>query len=372
MGIGYSIPANYTEEHVKKLKNELDIIKKKEYKGDYIVDIYGSLPYSYIGQTRFPEDIPDISLDTLEWYISKIHKINIPFYFVANNPWSHARERTNEGRNAIFKEIKALIDIGIDGMILANPYLIKLIHDNFPELKITASTNLNITSYNTIKNYIDFGAQYIVFGRDANRNFSLLKKLIQYFSDNLIILANTSCLLFCPLKFYHPLITGQVSMIDINSNNIKITKRDLLDGDFCFKYCMNEIANHPESILKATWIRPEDVIHYEKIGLKFLKIQGRTMSVDDQLSVLRGYFKRKTPNDDLFFIWPNYRESLLKFINNNPSPERTKFNFEIKNSELEKYGFFKYFLSSKKDCREGCDGCHHCKNIFQKISKRNH
>ena len=368
MGIGFSFPANYSKDQITKLK---DILNKKNGTNyaDYIADIYGSLPYSFIGHSRFPKDVPNISIDKLEWYISELHKIKIPFYFVMNNPWSQARERLKVGRALIFKELRSLIDIGIDGVILANPYLIKLIHKNFPELTITTSTNLQISSYIQIKNYIDFGVDYVVLGRDINRNFKLLKKLFKDFSNNLILLANTSCLLFCPLTLYHPLITGHISTLKLNSDikSNKVSEDEIIDEGFCFNYCMDKITTQPESILKSPWIRPEDVIHYEKIGLKFLKIQGRTMKVDDQISLLKGYLKRRTPNDDLFFLWPNFRNRLIKFVQKNPSPERKDYNFQIRNSDLKKNGFFKFFLTSNRDCRKGCAECQHCETVFKKI-----
>lgn len=118
--------------------------------------------------------VPKIDQKQLKWYISELKKLYIPFNFVMNNLWSRGRERNEKGRALIKNEISKLIDIDIEGLILANPYLIRLVRNWFLDIKIAGSINLEISSLNMFKDSLNFCANNVVLGRDITRDFELL------------------------------------------------------------------------------------------------------------------------------------------------------------------------------------------------------
>jgi collagenase-like PrtC family protease len=337
---------------------------------DYISDVYGSTRYSYVGHSRFPWEVPEVSEDALQTYIHQLETVRIPFYFVMNNLWFKSREGNDIGRENITREVRKLIDFGIKGVILANPLLIKFMHEQFSNLTITASINLELTSVSMITEYLKLGADRIVLGRDVTRDFALLRTILPKYGEKIVLLANTSCILFCPLQYYHSLVTGYETLKSIGDDDPKGVDEGNDNPDFCFKYCRGRLLDHPAEILKMPWIRPEDIKHYSAIGLKYLKIQGRTKNVPDQGAILKAYIARKPPQDDFFFLWPNIHKQLNEFLEKNKAPGRKPFNYTIKNSDLDDLMFFKYFLDKTHDCRSGCHDCLHCEKTFNAITSK--
>ena len=125
--------------------------------------------------------------------------------------------------------------------------------------------------------------------------------------------------------------------------------------EYCVNYCLPLIEKHPENILKSTWIRPEDIDKYEKIGVRNFKIQGRTLEPEILLNLIRAYLKRKTPNDNLFYIFPDFTRKY---------PELNK---KFKNSKIDKLNFIEYFFKEKINCSTDCLICNHCENTFNKL-----
>ena len=309
MGVGYSFPANFTEKHVEELEKMQVKMKSRDFNphGDYIENIYGSFPRTILGHARTPGSVPKIDLEASKDYIQAIRKLGINFHFTLNSLWSNEREKSPQLQGKLKSLIGELIDIGVNGFIVANPYLIKKIKEWFQDAFIIASINLKIDSEQLVKRYLEFGAGSIVLDREINRNFKLLGSLLSKYPENLVLLANSTCLLGCPLQTYHSLENGFLSLevddfSDIEKDYYYSISDQIKDENFCFNYCLGEYAQNPELLLKAPWIRPGDLHYYTDIGLKFLKIQGRTMSVKDQISLLSAYPNRKLPVHNLFFI----------------------------------------------------------------------
>jgi len=48
----------------------------------------------------------------------------------------------------------------------------------------------------------------------------------------------------------------------------------------------------PSQLIRSAWIRPEDIRHYEEIGIHEFKLSGRTKTVAWILKCMRAYAKR--------------------------------------------------------------------------------
>ena len=360
MTVKFSIPANFSTEHI----NALSIIsrefnkKEENFKKDYICNVYGSLPISSMGHARASDSVPQIDIDDLSKYVNQLLDLDIPFHYTLNNLWSGGIERTVTGQNIIHKEIENILETGVKGLIIANPYLIKLIKKWFPKAMIIASINLRINSLAKIQFYMDMGVNHIVLDRDINRNFKILESGVKLYKDRLTLLVNSTCHLYCALQDYHTLESGFLSSKTENN-----TKTELLDKNYCFNYCIDKYLNDFVNFLKSPCIIPEYISHYEKIGINHFKIQGRTMSVQDQVNLIKFYFNRETADKDLFSIWPGFKETLLKSSKNEDLIEiekRLKINIDL----LIKISFIENFIDNPNNCRAGCYQCEYCKRKY--------
>ncbi len=339
MAINYDIPMLFSDKYINGLEQILKV------SDDKIKSVYGSARIGTIGQARYSEKIPKLKIVELQKFVAKIHNFKIKFHYTINSPWTDLKERKNQHKTLIINDFKKLTDIGIDAFIIANPYLISLVKENFPNVEIIASINFQTTTAYKFKSLLDYGCSSVVLDRPVNRNVSFLKKLNRY-ANKYSLLVNSTCLFDCPLQQYHANENGYFS----SKNFGNIEKKE-----YCVNYCLPLIEKHPENILKSTWIRPEDISRYEEIGVLNFKIQGRTLEPEILLNLIKAYLERKTPNDNLFYIFPDF------------SRKYPELNKKFKNSKIDKLNFIEYFFKEKINCSTDCLICNHCENTFEKL-----
>jgi hypothetical protein len=109
-------------------------------------------------------------------------------------------------------------------------------------------------------------------------------------------------------------------------------------------------------LLKASWIRPEDLSRYEKLGFSNFKVAGREKGAEWILRAVAAYSDRKYEGllNDL----------IIGFDGMEPFG---KFPVALDNSRLN--GFIDFF--QKKDCRQGCDHCPHCEEWLARAGSFN-
>jgi len=339
MAINYDIPMLFSDKYINGLEQILKV------SDDKIKSVYGSARIGTIGQARYSKKIPKLRIDELQKFVAKIHNFKIKFHYTINSPWTDLKERKSQYKTLIINDFKKLIDIGIDTFIIANPYLISLVKENFPNVEIIASINFQTTTAYKFKSLLDYGCSSVVLDRPVNRNIAFLKKLNEY-ADKYSLLVNSTCLFDCPLQQYHANENGYFS----SENFENIEKKE-----YCVNYCLPLIEKNPENILKSTWIRPEDISKYEKIGVQNFKIQGRTLEPEILLNLIKAYLERKTPNDNLFYIFPDF------------SRKYPELNKKFKNLKIDKLNFIEYFFKEKINCSTDCLICNHCENTFEKL-----
>ena len=339
MAINYDIPMLFSDKYINGLEQILNI------SDDKIKSVYGSARIGTIGQARYSEKIPKLEIEELQNFVEKIHNLKIKFHYTINSPWTDLKERKSQYKTLIIDDFKKLIDIGIDSFIIANPYLISLVKEKFPYIEIIASINFQTTTAYKFKSLLDYGCNSVVLDRPVNRNIAFLRKLKEY-ADKYSLLVNSTCLFDCPLQQYHANENGYFS----SGNFENIEKKE-----YCVNYCLPLIEKNPENILKSTWIRPEDISKYEKIGVRNFKIQGRTLEPEILLNLIKAYLKRKTPNDDLFYIFPGFARKY------------SELNKKFKNSKIDKLNFIDYFFKEKINCSTDCLICNHCEKTFEKL-----
>ena len=131
-------------------------------------------------------------------------------------------------------------------------------HGSIP---IHVSTIAGILNEKDLNKYLDINPACIIPHHDVNRNFSDLTGLINKTSAlgiKIELMLTESCLRRCPFRANHYTKTG--------SNND--------DLEFHLACNTTKIAR-PAEILKANFIRPEDMSIYEDLGVNHFKVTGR-------------------------------------------------------------------------------------------------
>jgi len=306
----------------------------KKYAGKaQITETYGQITSnSIITGGRVIKDLPKIDMDELAEYIEYSKNQRIGFNYSFNGACLNNKEFTKEGINDIVIFVKELSKIGVKSMTISAPSLMSIVQDTVPNMEIKVSIINQVNTVNKLQQYIRAGAQRVVLDETIVRNFSLLKDLAKEADVELI--ANSLCLHDCIYRLHHYNQTAHDSVAH-NKDSIHT---------FYNHKCMLTRSFDAASMLKLCWIRPEDIKHYTKIGIKNFKLQGRhTAYFGDPVKAAECYMKGEFDGNLV---------DLLEFFN---SPYHFKVNLDNKRLD----GFIDFFINDNI-CKANCKACQHC------------
>ncbi|HUX98580.1 MAG TPA: U32 family peptidase [Candidatus Deferrimicrobium sp.] len=330
-------------------------------------DIYGVANHSIVGSGRPSIIVSEVSEDAIADYIKKVHEKKIQFSYLLNAPCMNNQEYDKKYHRKLIDYIQWISDIGADSVTVSIPLLIQMIKEQFPKLKIRVSTISHVNSVNRAKLYMQLGADEITPDVMINRDFKTLEKMQKALHGKceLDLLLTDGCLYQCPFRHYHYNILGHASQTFQEFDRYYI--------DTCILNCSIIKFSNPTEVIKARWIRPEDLSHYEALGIKYFKIAGRRMSTDWILRAVKAFSERKYDGNlidiiqgfDISFGGIEKKDPNARFAES-IGKEQTA-NLVIDNTKLD--GFIDFF--KKQNCLAMCDECNYCEEWAKKAVVRN-
>ena len=329
-----------------------NLLKELSEKSIKVYEIFGSLAQSILGSGRETKALPQIEIPQAKKHIELAHKLGIKFNYLFNASCLSNLEHSCEGRKKIYKYLRFVIEeLKPDSVTVTLPFLIELIKKEFPKIEIVASTINHIKSVQEAKFYEELGAHRLTLSYMINRNFKLLKELVNSTRCKIEILVNESCLFHCPFRNYHYNLVSHASQSSLNIIQ------------YPFLSCTRIKLRKPEELIKARWVRPEDIEKYENIGINFFKLAGREKSTNWILKTIERYFQR------------NHEGNLLDIIAIVLLPTN-KFGLEVSKiiepphiyTDNQKLDNFIYFFEKNGDkCNEECNKCSYCLKISKEV-----
>ncbi|MFX1451735.1 MAG: U32 family peptidase [Promethearchaeota archaeon] len=321
-------------------------------------DLYGVAKSSIVGHGRPSFLLNEVSEEEIAEYIKKVHEKKMKFSYLLNAPCMNNMEYDAEYHKKLLNYIEWIEDIGSDNVIVTIPFLIHLIKEQFPKLKIRVSTIAHVNSVNRAKFYEAMGADEITPDVMINRDFKTLEKIQKAVKCDLVLLLTDGCLYQCPFRYYHYNILGHSSQSQHELKGYYI--------DYCILNCSVIKFSNPTEVIKARWVRPEDLSHYEAIGIDKFKIAGRRMPTEWILRAVKAFSSRKY-NGNLIDIIQGF--SMSVGVEKDPNAnfistigKEPKGKLIIDNTKLD--GFIEFF--KKQDCISMCDDCNYCENWAKK------
>jgi collagenase-like PrtC family protease len=317
-----------------------------------VKDFYASAQHTAIGGGRPSSILPETNEKMMKQQIKKIHDNGIEFIYAINAPCIAGQEFVRETHEKMLSEFEWIQSIGADGVVMAIPYLIELVKEQFPKLKIRVSTVAKVNTVNKAMYFEKLGATSITPDVMINRNFKVLEKMAKATSCDLDLVVTDGCLFECPFRLYHYALTGHASQSYSNREAYI---------DYPIIGCNIEKFTHPTEVMKCRWIRPEDLKHYEAIGIHTFKIGGRRLTADLILRSVKAYSEEKYDGnltdiiEGFSFEYGGVKEDPNKKMGMTNATER-KANIVIDNTKLD--GFIEFF--KKQDCAANCAECNYC------------
>lgn len=364
-----SLATNFDDELIDRIKNYP------------VYEVYGKLNYDIIGGGRPGNYIKEQNKENFERHIKKVRDNGINFNYLLNSACVSNLNQDKEWIENLKSFLIYLKSIGVNALTISNPYIVEFVKREFSDdFIIRVSSFACIDSYEKAKYWDMLGVDIIcVDFCKVNRNFKMLKYMVDHLKCKIELLCTNSCLKDCPMIHTHVNDIAHASIL--NSGNEKYE-------DWGLQFCQYYQLNNVEEYIKSPWIRPEDIAMYEKIGIEHFKITERDFTTDALVKRLDAYNNRKYVGNLLDLIQGSgftnnekekfdYKESFLnrsdiiteiQRVRGIGRPREAKRHICINNSDIPP-NFIDFFLEGK--CTGFCNKCGYCKKIANSCIKTN-
>jgi len=219
----------------------------------------------------------------------------------------------------------------------------------------------------------------------VNRDFKALEAIRKAVRAELQLIANSNCMMFCPLSGQHMVNLSHASQSGHKSRGFMI--------DYCALRCSHEKLKDPVHFLRSEFIRPEDMDRYISMGYDSFKILERGAPTGVMVSRIRAYsegrFKgnlldliqpygyKGTPgktHGQTFYFWRHFlRPGNIRFsklMNIKRLAEKRGLLSPLKDEpvyidNVKLDGFIEGFID--RDCRRAdCEQCGHCRRYAER------
>jgi collagenase-like PrtC family protease len=230
---------------------------------------------------------------------------------------------------------------GVDSVATTSLAIAHFVRQHAPGVKLRASVNMRLGTVHAMAYVAHLFDEYCV-QRDDQRNPAYLRPLRAWadaHGKSLSFLVNSGCLAHCSGQTFHDNLVAHEQELDETRN---------VGGwsPILCQHVLRDPACHP-LLLRATWIRPEDLHHYDGL-MDTAKLATRLH--DRPRMVIAAYAQRRFAGNLLNLLEPSHAAALAgTWVDNTAFPadwwERTHA------------------------CGRGCDTCAYCDQVWQQVRR---
>ena len=340
----YSIATSWDNELLEKIEGLNNTISKNQIK-----EIYGSFPKAIIGCGRPGNFLPQITQEQFENHIKLAQKKGLDFNYTLNSPSFDFTSLYNSKRKKLISFLTYLEFLGTDVITISNYDLAVFISNDF-DFEIVVSCIANVNSINKFNKWRNIkNVKRINLPHSKNRDFPFLRDLKNKSDVEIELIANETCLFDCAYRDYHYSHVGHFSEIGCDEKNYI---------DLPMMNCTIDKLEDLSELLKARWIRPENIQDYVNYGINYIKITDRTLPLDFLCKCAEAYMKNSYNGNlvDILSLTPHYFADCLNFP-----------RIYIDNNKLSH--FLDIFLMEK--CGNNCEKCTLCDSWKDQVMEYN-
>jgi len=326
---------------------------------------FGGYAVQLTGGGRPPQILPSVDPERFRAHLTVVHGHGRQFYATLNSNDLGLKEYGPNYVDRFLREVGELLDLGVDGFVIALPALIEAVRTEWPDVPITVSTFARIRTVTQAEYFLGLGARTIIL-EEANRDFRLIRGLVRLGAE-VEILVNQSCLPSCPYRGHH-----------LNTSSLASQP-----GAACpsFEYpileCGLEYVRDPSKLISGIFVRPEDLEVFEEAGVHRFKVSGRNRSTDWLVRCARAYAARSYRGDltdILSLVQVKGPLSALRRLEEGADGETARTFARafapLSDLSIDNTAFPPDFLRhiAGVDCdHTTCEACGYCRGVAQKV-----
>ena len=289
------------------------------------------------------EDDPDELAAALKRDVTRLKDAGIKLDLLLNANCYGAEAMSNALEKRVGGILEKLDSWGCrpETCTVASPFVARTVKALAPDVEVRASVNMRLTTLQAFR-YLSplFDSYYL--GRDVQRNLETVKRFSDWCHANgkkLCILANSGCLRNCPWQTYHDNLIAH-SDEAMKTNNVRGWNPHLC-------WTLYKDRKNFAEILKATWVRPEDIGRYEGL-VDVVKLATRQHANPDM--VISAYERGAFEGNLLDLFEPGFSPAFFpQFVDNAAFPSD--------------------WFDRTSSCPRECTQCGYCESALAKVLK---
>lgn len=253
---------------------------------DYpVTELFGKLQTDAVGGGRAPYQLAKVSRRQLAKHVAHARQAGIAFNYLLNSSCQGNREITRKGQQEINELLDWISTIGVTAVTVASPFMLQLIKDRYPQLKVRISVFGGIDRVRKAQMWEELGADCIVLDSIlVNRELETLARIRKAVKCDIELMANNNCLTGCAMSPMH------MNALAHTGQSWHANKGFFID--WCFLKCTEMKLRDPVHYIRSEWIRPEDLPLYEDLGYDLFKIAERDIPTEMMMTRVKAYSKR--------------------------------------------------------------------------------
>ncbi len=324
--------------------------------GVRVAEFYGSLPRSEMGVGRPTRSLTPVTREALAEHVADLRGRGFHFSYLFNGSCSGNREYRREERGRLLDEMAWVRSIGARSVVVASPFVIDMWRHHFPDVRVHASTVCFTRSLKEVAHHVRQGVARVILDPDTIRDFRFLRTIRERFPDlELEALANHPCLLHCPFETY---CYNSVA----HASSHEGAAADQRYECFSLLRCNAEKLRDPVEFVRGSWMRPQDIHHYEDVGVQVLKLAGRGRSTEWLLATAEAYLSRHFDGNLMDLIWEAQWAAVQRSVP--ASPDLPPLDLHVDAAAFD--GFVEQFARERTPCATGCDSCGICPSFARR------
>jgi collagenase-like PrtC family protease len=262
-----------------------------------VAELFGKLPEDSIGGGRASFMLSHLSRGQFRDHVRQAAKRGIGFNYLINPACMDNREYTRKGQADLEHLLGFVEECGVTAVTISLPFLLPIIKKRHPGLTVRIGVYARVDSVTKARYWEEMGADCITLESiSVNRDFPLLKAIRKAVSLELQLIANSNCMMFCPLSGQHMVNLSHASQKGHASRGFMI--------DYCALRCSRDKLADPSNYLRSEFIRPEDLHIYEEMGFESFKILERGAPTSLMAKRVKAYSERFFAGNLLDLIQP--------------------------------------------------------------------
>ena len=262
-----------------------------------VAELFGKLPADSMGGGRASFMLAPLRKAQFRAHVRDAAQRGIGFNYLLNPACLDNREYTRKGQRDLERLLDFVEESGVGSVTVSLPFLLPIVKKRHPRLKVRVGVYARVDCVAKARFWEELGADCITLESIAvNRDFAMLRAIRQAVRVELQLIANSNCLIFCPMSGQHMVNLSHASQKGHASRGFMI--------DYCALRCSAAKLADPSHYLRSEFIRPEDMATYTGLGFHSFKILERGAPTEVLARRVRAYAEGRFQGNLLDLIQP--------------------------------------------------------------------